>query len=552
MLPPPARAGRRGALGNARARARRGLARATVLLGLVGGPACGGDDAGVESGSDDASAGTTGEGLVPPSFGEPSEILMLLTTRTDDVVIGVGGVEPGRTDLVIDGHSFGPLQGASEGRFEDGSLVLHVRGAMVEGVHRMLLRTSDATGVVESEPVEVRLVAEGDAALVTSPPAASGLAGTRVLALGEGPDAVLVVLELHALGPRLHLVPRGETGWDVEGARTVAAPGLSLAADERVLPVAALRHGSVDGDAGRVRVAYRAGAPGTRIELIDVAWDAAAPEVAPQVSLTVAAALAGRPAEWSELGRPWLMADLLIAELWAPLDVESPRPGDRSLVWSRVHDDGPALDDPQPVRVRTELVDLDLLGPALDRVATEAGAPPIVGIRVDHHQPLVLEHDPTGGLRPRPTALDGTDRTFSFSDLPLATVAGAFGSRTVAGLTTSSSGRMRVAAIDDLGDTGLTSTSLGDDDLPPFDQVTGELAPGSLAGLSVFLVPYGPQLPVHAVHTAGDAVRITPLPELHCDAVALAPTPDGPNELPLACALDGEVWIATLTAMPLP
>lgn len=537
----------------ARAPALRWLPRAALGLGLVGTAACGGgDDAGVESDGADASAGTTGGGLVAPSFGEPSEILALRTTRTDDVVIAVGGVVPGRTDLVIDGHGFGPLQGSSVGRFVDGSLVLHVRGAMVEGVHRMLLRTSDATGIVESEPVEVRLVAEDHPALIAGPPAPSGLAGSRMLVMGEGPAALLVVLELAALGPRLHLVPRGETGWDVEGARTVAAPGLSLAAGERVLPVAALRHGAVEGDAGRVRVAYRAGAPGTRIELIDVAWDAAAPEVAPQASLTVAAALAGRPAEWSELGRPWLMADLLVAELWAPLDVESPRPGDHSLVWSRVHADGPALADPQPVRVRAELVDLDLLGPALDHVASEAGAPPIVSIRVDHHQPLVLEHDPTGGLRPRPTALDGTDRSFSFSDLPLATVAGAFGSRTVAGLTTSASGRMRVAAIDDLGDTGLVTTSLGDDDLPPFDQVTGELAPGSLAGISVFLVPYGAELPVHAVHSAGDGVQVTPLPELRCDAVALAPTPDGPNALPLACARDGEVWMATLTAMPLP
>jgi hypothetical protein len=202
------------------------------------------------------------------------------------------------------------------------------------------------------------------------------------------------------------------------------------------------------------------------------------------------------------------------------------------------------------VSVGAALVDLDRLGPALDRIAAEAGTPTLVTIRADQHQPLVLEHDPTGGLRVRSTVLDGTERSFSFVDLPLATVVGAFGSRTIAGLTTTSSGRMRVALVDDIGDEGLHETSLGDEDLPPFDEVTGELALGSVAGITVFLVPYGPELPVHVVHTAGSRVDVTPLPELRCDAVALAPTPDADGELPLACTLDGELFTGTLGAMP--
>jgi hypothetical protein len=221
-------------------------------------------------------------------------------------------------------------------------------------------------------------------------------------------------------------------------------------------------------------------------------------------------------------------------------------------VWSRMHDDSLALDAPQRVSVLADLVDLDRLGPALDRLADEAGAPEIATARADQHQPLVLEHDPTGSVRLRPTALEDVERTFGVVDLPLVTVVGAFGSRTVAGLITSASGRMRVALIDDLGHAGLRETSLTDDELPAFDQVSGELAAGSVAGITVFLVPYGAELPVHAVHTAGDRVEVTPLPELSCDAVALAASPDASGGLPLACARDGELWLGSLSALPVP
>jgi hypothetical protein len=238
-----------------------------------------------------------------------------------------------------------------------------------------------------------------------------------------------------------------------------------------------------------------------------------------------------------------------VVELWAPLDVESPRPGDRSVVWSRMEDDALAIEAPQRVTVRADLVDLDQLGLVVDRIARETGGPPALTVRVDQHQPLVLEHDPAGGLRVRPTVVDGRDRSFSFVTLPLATVLGAFGSRTVAGVTAQDSGRMRVTFIDDLGEGGVREHSLSGDELPPLSGVQGELAVGSVAGLSVFLLPYGASEPVHAIYTAGSTVRVVPLPQLHCDSVALVIT-DALDALPLACTLDGQVLVGTLTATP--
>jgi hypothetical protein len=535
-------------------RARAHAGRFGGLLGLALTLACGGDDGKAEGGSDDGASGTSGEGPGMPSFSEPaSGRLSLPATRIDDLVLAVRDVEPGHTELVIDDHGLGPLgEESSVGALEGEALRLPVRGSMISGKHHMLMRTRSPSGVSDSEIIEVEIIAELEAVPVASATMPTGLDGTRVLALGEGRDALLLVLHAHELDPRLHLVGRGESGWDLYDERTVAAPGLALAPGERVLPVAALRYGRTDDDPGRVRVAVRAGVPGTHIELLDMAWDAATPAVEPVASLTASDALAGRPAEWAELGRPWLAGELLLAELWAPLDVESPRPGDRALVWSRVHDQGQGLDGAQRVAVRPDLVDLDRLGPALDRVSTERGGPTLFTIRADQHQPLVLEPDPTGGVRVRPTVADGNDRTFSFVDLPLATVVGAFGARTVAGVTTTSSGRMRVALVDDLGQGGSKETSLSDDDLPSFDQITGELAPASVGGLTVFLVPYGPELPVHAIYTAGAAVRVVSLTELRCDSVAVAGNPDPGGEVPLACARDGELWLGTLNAMPQP
>lgn len=557
---PPAPAGQAAAPGAPEARSQL-ASRMGMLPLLLAVAACGGDDGKGDPGRDDAGSSTTDDGSLPlPAFAEPaSGQLLLPTVRTEDIELTVQGVVPGRTELVIDEQGLGPLgPTAIEGQLDQDTLVLRVRGSLLEGTHRMRLRNVDASGTLDSEEVVVSITAELDVVPGVVDLAPTGLAAARLLAMGEGDDAILVALEPAAApeagqtAPRLHLVPRDAHGWDVEAARTITAAGLVLAAGERVLPAAALRRDRTDDDAGRVRAAFRVGAPGTRIDVLDVAWEVAAPAIAPQASMTVEAAVAGRPAEWAELGRPWLVGDLLVAELWAPVDVESSRPGDRTLVWSRVQTDVPVLDPPQRVAVTADLVDLDHLGPALDPAAIEVGAPPIFTIRSDRQRARVLEPDPTGGLRLRPTVLENDERTFASIDLPLASVVGAFGSRTVAGLSASASGRMHVTLLDDLGDQGLRDSSPSDAELPALDQVTGELAPASLAGVTVFLVPYGAAQAVHAVRSNGLRVTVTPLPGLQCDAVALATSPDADGELPLACAREGELWIGSLNATPVP
>ncbi len=442
-------------------------ARAGALaLLLLGGPGCA-DGPGGDAGTGASSSGGS-EPPTLPNFSEPaSGRLSFQTSRTDDITLAVEQITLGRTHLILDGHSFGPLDEDSlTGRLELDSLRLYLRGSMLSGQHTMRMRTTESAGVAESEEIIIDIISELAPVPTAVPPTPAGISAERLLPNGEGDDALLLALEPGADGFVLHLLPWTGSGWDPAGARTVALPGLALEPEERVLPVSARRHSRSEDSAGRVRVAWRVGLTGTRIDVLDVAWDDADPTVAPRTSLTLPEALDGRASEWAAFGRPWLLPDQLLVELWAPADTESPRPGDRAVVWSRVQPDAVALDPPQRVSVRADLVDIDRLGPVVDVIARERGGPPAVTIRVDQHQPLTLEADPVaGGLRARPTTVDGRDRSFSFVDMPLTTIHGAFGARTIAGITARSGGRMRVALIDDLGNGGVTDHSLAGDDV---------------------------------------------------------------------------------------
>jgi len=528
----------------------RALAPSLVLALAI---ACGGDDPPPPGSSDDGSGSDEGDPPARPTFAEPaSGRLSLQNTRTTDLALTVSGVTPGVTELVVDGQSLGSLpEGAVLGRLEADELRLRVRGSMRSALHRMVLRSAGIGGLETSEEIIVEIVGGLESVSITADVTPTELPGSRLVVGGQGDDAVLVVYEPAPEGPRLHLLPWAPGGWDVDGRRTVAAPGLSVEADRVALPATALRYDRSDDDPGRVRVAWRVGPTGSRIDLLDVPWDEAEPAVPPSTSLSADDARAGQPAEWAELGRPWLMGDQLVAELYAPTDVEAPRPGDRAVVYGRVHDQGAGIDAPQRISVRGERVDLDLLGPAVDPIAIEYGGPPVISVRADHNQPLVLQLDPSAGLQARPTVLDGRDRSFSFVDVPLATITGAFGSRTVGGLIKRTGGRMRVAFIDDLGDGGVVEQSLSSDHLPELDGVRGELAVGSLMGISVFLLPYGPASPLHVVYGVGSSARVESLDDLHCDSAALAAAPGevGPA-VALACTTDGVLQLGTLEAEP--
>ncbi|MCA9651695.1 MAG: hypothetical protein KC501_17405 [Myxococcales bacterium] len=525
----------------------RWVAPAALPLALALG-CSGGDDAAGDTEGDEGSSSEDG-GPPLPSFSEPaSGRLSLASTRSDDVSLEVLGISLGETELLLDGIPMGTLgEGSIVGRLDTSALVLFLHGSMIPGTHRMTLRTAAPSGTKDSEIVVVDISTDASLVPTATLDDAPALAGTRVHAFGHDEGGVLMVIEPAEPAPRLHLLPRGPTGWDPAERRSVSTPGLELGPGLDALPIAALRHHVAGDDPGRVRVAWRVGRPGTRIDLLDLPWDEASPEPAPSASLTVSDALAGRPAEWAELQRPWLVGDRLIAELLAPIDVEAARPGDRAVVHARIADDGTAIDPPQRLMVGSDLVDLDDLGPAIDLVASDRGAPAPFTLRVAQREPVVLDLDPSRGLlQVRASVIDGADVEPFASELPLVTVTGAFGSRTVAELRAGGEEpTLQVGFFDDLSG-AVDRRILDPEALPDLASASGGLAPGSIDGLTVFLVPLGAELPVHAVYAKGDDVGVAVLDELHCESVALG-TAGGRGTLPLACARDGQVWLGELS-----
>lgn len=524
-----------------------------LVLPLLVAQACGGDD-NPSSTSDAAEGGSEESGGPPhPSFTEPASGRVLFpTTRTSDLTLSVIGILPGITEVLIDGHSFGPLgEGSAIGELDSNELILHVRGSMVAGDHGLSLRTADSTGDDESAVVAVEIGPTLGQLPEVSIDQDTGLPAQRLLVMGDGDDAVLIALDASADPPRLHLIPRTQDGWDPDARRTVVLPGLVLDANERMLPVAAQRYDQSADDAGRARVAWRVGAPGTRVDILDERWEALAETAPPSTSLTLDEAVGTQPFEWAELGRPWLLGDRLLVELLAPRDVESPRPGDRSLVHAKVQPRADGLDPPQRLSIGSELVDVDALGPAIDTIAAATGRPAPISIRVDRTQARLVELDPTSGfLRVRDTEIAAGTDDLAFATLPVASVVGAFGSRTTAGVSTQSGGRVRLSFMDDSGGNGLRSTSLPAKELPDFPLISGEVAPGSVDGLTVFLVPYGDAAPLHVVYAVGNIAEYTTVDALACGSVAIANAPLlNTASTAFACTRDGTLWLGTLTTV---
>lgn len=533
--------------------------RLPVLLVAAMFTGCGGGDGGVTTVNADT-GGSSGTGGPPlPGFAEPASGRVQLTVYRDaDLRLSLLNVVPGATDLVIDGHTLGPLgDGAAAGQLDANALTLRVRGGLVLGEHRMMLRTADLEGRDESEEVIVDIRPNAERHPTATLDLDTGLPGRQLLTTGAGDDELLLVLDPSVDPPTLHLLPRRPSGtapgesepsWDPEGVRTVALPGLVLDSSERPMPVSALRYDHTDDDPGRLRVAWRVGSPGNAVAIIDATWDQATPKAPPRLTIDQAPFVGEHPAQWAQLGRPWLVGDRLVTELYAPLDVESPRPGDHRLMHTRLHEQADGFDPPQRITVGPDQVDLDHLGPALDRIAVAAGQPPPLSIRADRLQPLVLQLDDAGAFRPHFTEVTPSDDDIGFATLPVATVLGAFGSRTAVSLSTRPSSRLRVSLLGDFSGSVRVAT-FGVTDLPDFPNITGETAPAIVDGLTTFAVPYGDARPVHLVYPLGSGAQfVVPDDTMRCQGVAAAYTATGPTT-PLACTRDGTVWLGALSVV---
>lgn len=515
-----------------------------VALQAAACQAAGGDD---ESGATEGSTG--GETAPAPDFVEPaSGRIDIPVTRTEDVVLGVTGVIAGVSRLEVDGINRGALgAGGHLGTLDAEALTLRLRGAMVPGVHDLQLVDIGGEDPLVSRVIEAHLQPVPPPRLVADLDDEVSMPGRLVASFGAAEHAVLVALDDTApAAPLLRIVPLGAEGWDFGDAREITIWGYRRGPSEPGLAVAVERTGpAADPDDDRLRVAWRVGFPGQEIDLVDVRWGEADAQTPGAPAFVLDPAVLG-PFEYAELRRPVLAGDTLVAEAYAPTDVEAPRPGDHALLTA--HLQGRPAIATAPARLQLgDRQDIDAIGPALDVAGAEIDGPALLSARLDGRRPIVLRVEAaTGRLYVRENPGDDGSRALSTVVGPLSAVLGAFGSRRVAGWA---EGRVRLLEVDDWGQTNGTEVVLGPETIADPSGATGELAVGSLGGAPVWLLPYGPDAPVQAIVTGGEAPAVQTLEALRCGQIAIAFDPrDTAAQLNLACASGGEVRAGRLRA----
>lgn len=483
-----------------------------------------------------------GPDLPAPAFIEPaSGMLTLSSTRHTDVVLQVTDIDPARTKLLVDGVSLGDLDDRDAfGTLTLEALTLRLRGAMVPGSHRLLLQTTTSDALLSSAEIAIQ-IADGDAPRVEADPGEPQLAARKIA--GFSRDTLLALDDSTPDDPRLTVVRMGAQDWDFAGAVTIRVPGYDRGDFERGLAIAA------DVTDARLRVAWRQGAPGRSIALIDVPWDAASLDTPASIGIETTADVTG-PVEYAELSQPVIVGDTLLVEMLAATDVELPHAGDRAVLRTRFTEDG--LGPVTRIGFGT-LVDLDQLGPAIDLANAEVGGAPLFSMRMDQRRPVVVEVDPDGPLHIRPARDDAEARTFVFTNTPLQTVVGGFGSRTVAAAAVQADGRMRIGRSSDLVGGEAEELTLTGNDLPSIDGLTGDPVASTIGGAAIVLLPFGPGTEVHAIFATDAEASVVRLVDLYCSSLAVPAEPPGGQEapLPVGCQLGADVYGAHVTLVPL-
>lgn len=528
--------------------------RRVALLFAAGVLACrpGADDADVGA---EGSSGETGEGTPTPDFLNPAVgSFRVDANQTEPEVLVVQDIVVGVTQVLLDGHSLGTLQGDSPvGSLGPDALSLTVHGALTVGSHTLQLLTATPEAPLYSVELEMKVEAPEPATRPSwSATLAPELVGTGevLVASGVGAGGLLGLLAAGDPDPELRLyLADAVRGWTSDPVLVPLAGHVPL--DMSFTPaVSAVAHPSPDGAPRSMRVAYTVGLPAAQVVTREVDL-AASPQVSdPVVAFDLGDALGELQLEWAAFGRPVVLGDALLAELHAVPDAEQPHPGDHRLfasVWR-----GPALGWTPPQQVGTAApADLDALGPAPVLTDIPTGRSRTLAVRLGGAFPALLELSETGAV-----ALTVPPQSAPLNvrgDITLATVVSDFGSRTVAAVDTA--GRVSLSMLETSHGNAPRRASPKPAALPGVP-ATGALAPGVARGYPFFLVPHGAAAPVQVVASDGLDSFVQPLADLHCDAVALAVTLAGndPKQaaLPFACLLGGELRFGQIAVDPAP
>lgn len=513
-----------------------GLVISMLVLGACGAPGGSGE---TEGESDDAPM----QEPPTPAFIEPASGAMKLpVTRVDDVRLRVAAISTGLTTLEIDEVSFGTLSDDGPvGLLEPELLTLHMGGGLVPGRHFMQLVTPGLEEPQTSSLLTVNIEPEIAPSLMATTPEPTGLMGAHIAVAGSDDHGLLLLVTDDA---QAHVLPALGSGWDLDRVRTLAVPGLRLDPGDTEVPISGFRivH---DASPERLRLAWRVGLPGRRIDAMDVVLDDDA-QGSPRTIVDLDPSLVGA-VEHAALGRPLLLEDVALAELLALTDAEQPRPGDRAVVSVALRNG--SLDPGRARRLAFgTAADLDLVGSAIDLTAPPGLGPQVVGARMGGILPVAIELDRRSGTaRLRPSKAEPLDVAFQAVEGRLMTILGAFGSRTVAGYGQDPP-RVVLAQIDDWGNNDPHVVFFDQTDLGAAAGLRGPFTGTLLGGAPVFLLPMGLEHPVHAIISTSAGPSVQPLESLRCDAVALPARREANTEpvARVACLRSGELHLATL------
>ena len=520
-------------------------ALAGLLACLCACPPAPGDDTGAGE-----SSGTTGEPVPVPAFVNPAVgTVRIASNQTEPETLVVHNILPGVTQVLLDGYSLGALdEPSSIGSLEPDVLSLTIGGALIAGSHTLRLLTASPNGPLYSVELELKIQppAEETRPLWTAELDPNVRAtGTILLSSGVGAGGLLGLVSPADPDPELRLWAAAADGWSTAEPVWLPLEGHVLQSMSFAPSVTAVAFPEPDGaPPRRMRAVYNVGLPGVAVHTRDIQIDPSPIVLDPVIAFDLPTALGDVQLEYAAFGRPVALGHTIVAELHAAADAEQPHPGDHRLISSFWR--GPDLRWTPPQRIGTAAPgDLDSLGPAPVLAHIPNHSTVTLSVRLGGAFPGVLELRDSGAISlttpPLSAPLDVT------GDITLATILGNFGSRTV-------------AAVDREGRVSLSLLETSKGNVPrtispkatklPATPATGPLAPGIGRGFPFFLVPYGDAAPVHVIASDGNTHFVAPIPDLHCDTLALAVTLAGNDPehaaLPLACLADGELRLGVV------
>jgi len=466
--------------------------------------------------------------------------------RHEPLVLRVQHIYPDNTSLQVDNRSLAVanFQGPDL-TFNEDELIFDFAGGLVPGLYTLQLvtrrrdedelpSTPVALTVVPSQ-ITPTLVAElAPAVLATGQQLAhtgtSGLHGA-LLVREDGPEPVLHLLH----------------GWDPNQTYDVPLVGFEPSAHLQTMGVtASVLRAPSDELVPLLQVAWHTGSPANAV-VGHLITGPAGGSFGDPVSLVTEDLLATTPHEWFGVGRTLLAGDTLVSEVHIPVDTEVSHPGDDRLL-TRTWNAETGILGPIHLLTGPELEDYDTLAPALDLIGLANNEIRAFSVRRKGSAPALLVQGPSGW------SLDAANPTASLgfgggADLWSTTSRGSLWSWQ--SWSVSRAGDALVTQQQAIANTAVSrlTTPRGPNGLPDDAAPSAEPSLTLVNGTPILLLPYGPEIDVHAVSTTGEEVSVQALTDLRCDALAVTQSLAGNAEVPqvpIACLLADEVRRGTI------